>query len=310
LGVDRIWAAGHRGESIVIGIVDCGITAIGRSVQPGEVASVPRVVGGFPAADWGTTSAAWGGHGNMCATDALGMAPRAQLWDIRIAEQADPDPAVNFAAIVSNAIAGFTAAIENFLQYGTPQILSNSWGLYDSQNGLAFATDPTHPFTRKVEEALDAGILMLFAAGNCGADCPSTRCGSSVGPGASILGPNGHARVMTVGAANRNDIWCGFSSQGPAVLPPKAAKPDFCATSHFAGFFPRSGSTVPFDGGTSAATAVTAGIVALLKQKQPALTQDQAKTALGDTAKDIRAPGRDSDSGAGVIRAKAAYDTI
>ncbi len=311
LGVDQIWAAGQHGENIVIGIVDCGITAIGRTPRPGESANVPGVIGGFPAADWGTTSAAWDGHGNMCATDVLGMAPNAQLWDIRIAEVDDTShPAANFAAYVSNAIAGYEAAIQNYLNFGTPQILSNSWGLYNSQNGPAFATDPTHPFTRKVEEALDAGIFVLFAAGNCGAVCPSSRCGGSIGSGASILGPNGHARVMTVGAANRNDGWCGFSSQGPAALPPYAAKPDFCATSHFSGYFPRGGSVVPFDGGTSAATAVAAGVVALLKQKQPALTQDQAKAALMNTAKDIRAPGWDIDSGAGIIRAKAAYNTI
>src|SRR5262249_50371641 len=36
LGVDQLWAAGKRGTGIVIGIVDGGITAVGRPVKPGE----------------------------------------------------------------------------------------------------------------------------------------------------------------------------------------------------------------------------------------------------------------------------------
>src|SRR5262249_47991909 len=85
LGVNKIWAAGHRGEGIVIGIVDGGICAIGRRPKAGETARIPNVVDGFPA-DWGTTGAPskWGNHGNMTATDALAIAPKAKLYDIRV----------------------------------------------------------------------------------------------------------------------------------------------------------------------------------------------------------------------------------
>jgi len=65
LGVDQIWRAGFRGDGIVVGIVDGGITALGRTPRPGETARIPRVIGGWPTADWGTTAAAWGEHGNM-----------------------------------------------------------------------------------------------------------------------------------------------------------------------------------------------------------------------------------------------------
>ncbi|HYB43031.1 MAG TPA: S8 family serine peptidase, partial [Candidatus Methylomirabilis sp.] len=195
---------------------------------------------------------------------------------------------------------------------GTPHILSNSWGLYASSTDPSYAFDPDSPFARAVEQALGEGILVLFSAGNCGGKCPFSNCGGTdTGPGKSILGPNGHPGVMTVGAADLDDEWCGYTSQGPAALPPFAAKPDFCGYTRFDGYFPSADPTVrDFDGGTSAATAVAAGVVALLVQKRPFLTQDEAKAALMETAEDIWAPGFDANSGAGIIRARAAFRAI
>ncbi|XQQ07781.1 MAG: S8 family serine peptidase [Leptolyngbya sp. IPPAS B-1204] len=293
LGVDRIWATGHRGEGIVVGVVDGGITAEGRPVLAGETSRrIPRVIGGWPTADWGTRASAWSEHGNMCATDVLGMAPQARIYDIRISGGST-------SATISAALAGFQWAINQHRVDGTPHILSNSWGIFQEAWDSVYARDPNHPFTRKVVEAINQGILVLFAAGNCGGTCPDGRCGSDSGPGRSIWGANGHPMVMTVGAVNRNEQFVGYSSQGPAALDPQ--KPDFCSITHFRGYF---GS----DSGTSAATPIAAGVVALLKQAKPAMTQDQAKHALHSTAKDIGAAGWDQHSGAGIIQAKAAFD--
>jgi hypothetical protein len=306
-------------------MVDGGITAIGRPIKAGEVAKISNVVDGWPDADWGTTAEGWDQHGNMTAHDVLGIAPNVKLWDIRIWQAATGNLATDFTGLVSNALAGYRKAIDTHTATGAPHILSNSWGLYNRNNGLDYATNPQSPFALMVEEALDAGILVLFAAGNCGGGCPfpqNSRCGANDrGPGNSILGPNGHPRVMTVGAANKKGRWCGYTSQGPAVLPPNARKPDFCSIAHFDGYFPTQPFPNPsgnpardFDGGTSAATAVAAGVVALLMEKRKrgglTLSQDEAKTALMDTAKDIRRVGFDRDSGAGIIRAKAAFDTL
>lgn len=312
LGVDRIWRAGYRGEGIVVAMVDGGITAHGRPVAPGEEPAIPRapatgrVVGGWPD-DWGTTALGWYQHGNMTAFDVQAVAPAASLWDIRIWE-----PGVAFGAYVSNALSGYRVAVDSHIVHGIPHILSNSWGLYDSATDPAFASDPESPFARAVEEALEEGLLLLFSAGNCGQRCPSGLCGAGdIGPGRSILGPNGHPLVMTVGAANLDDDWCAYTSQGPARLPPHAAKPDFCAYTRFDGYFPSADWALrDFDGGTSAATAVAAGVVALLRQKRPALSQEEARAALRETAEDIWSPGVDMNSGAGVIRAKAAFDAI
>jgi subtilisin family serine protease len=314
LGADQIWALGCRGTGVIVGIVDGGIASADRvNPQTGQPGPIPHVVGGWPA-DWGTDARGWGEHGNMTATDVLGIAPDVGLWDIRIWQAETGNPATDFAGFVSNALAGYRVAIDSFEAGGGPHILNNSWGLRDRNNGLAYATDPASPFTLIVEEALDAGMLVLFAAGNCGAGCPfpaGSRCGAADrGPGQSILGPNGHPRVLTIGAANLREEWCGYTSQGPAVLPPGAAKPDVSGLAQFAGYYDGHGSPGAADAGTSAATAIASGVVALLRQRRPGLTQEEARTALRTTARDIRAPGFDMDSGAGIIRARAAFDAL
>lgn len=96
---------------------------------------------------------------------------------------------------------------------------------------------------------------------------------------------------MTVGAVNSAEQFIGYSSRGPAALDPN--KPDFCSVAHFTGYFPS-------DSGTSAATPVLAGAVALLKQAKPDLTQAEVKKVLASTAKDIGPNGFDQHSGAGI----------
>ena len=316
LGVEGIQTAGFTGRGIVVGVVDGGITAHGRRTKFGGWPAIPQppavgeVIGGWPVADWGTTAEEWGQHGNMIAYDVQAIAPEAQLWDIRIAQ-----PRAEFGDLVFNAIRGYRLAIDHYKLHGVPQILVNSWGLYDSQNGPEYAFDPDSQFALLVREALDAGMLILFAAGNCGDGCPfasGTLCGfGSRGPGASILGPNGHPEVMTVGAATLRGEWCGYTSQGPAVLPPNDPdKPDFCSISQFDGFFPNESNLRPYDGGTSAATAIAAGVVALLKQARPDLTQEECKRLLRETAQPIRTSAAHGGAGAGIIDALRAFRSL
>lgn len=293
LGVDQIWQCGFNGDSVVIGIVDGGILAEGR-IDPSRPGLVPRVAAGWPEENWGTI-AGWRGHGNMVAIDALGMAPKASLYDIRISD-GSPN-----SARMSDAIAGVHWAIEKYRSTGTPQILCCGWGIYQRSGDLAYATNANHPLTRKIVEAIEEGILVLFAAGNGGQSCPATWCNGDTGPGNSIWGANGHPRVIAVGAVNKDEQLIGYSSQGPAAL--DEYKPDVCGVSHFAGYFCS-------DSGTSAACAVASGVVALLKQARPTLTQEAAKRLLKSTAKDIGPPGWDRHSGSGIIQAKAAYDKL
>ena len=229
LEADRLWAAGFRGSGIVVAVADSGLTSLGRPVKEGETPRrIPRVVDGWPADDWGTESSRWSEHGNMCATDVLGMAPDAQLYDLRIAGSGGSP------GTVSRALQAFQWAINRHRTDGTPHVISNSWGIYQESWDTAYARNPSHPFVQKVVEAMDEGILVLFAAGNCGATCADSRCSTDNGPGRSIWGANSHPRVMTVGAVNTQEELIGYSSQGPGALDPN--KPDFCSISHFTGY--------------------------------------------------------------------------
>ncbi len=289
IGVVDIWKQGVMGQGVIIGIVDGGIKALGR-VPDGKLG---RVIGGWPA-DWGT-KADWNEHGMMTATDAMVTAAKSELYDIRISD------AGSTAGVLSNALAGFEWAIQEHRNSGRPLVLSNSWGIYKESWDPNYARNPYHVFTRKVVEALDEGILVLFSAGNCGGTCPDNRCGTDNGPGKSIWGANGHPSVMTVGAVNKNYEFIGYSSEGPAAL--DSNKPDFCSISHFTGYFVS-------DTGTSAACPVAAGVVALLKQADPSLSQSGIKQLIRETAFDIGPPGWDLHSGAGVIQPYEAYKRL
>ncbi|WP_080055298.1 S8 family peptidase [Spirosoma aerolatum] len=295
LGVSTLWAKGFRGANMVVGVVDGGITAKGRTTVTVENPAnlIDNVIGGWTP-DWGTTGKGWNFHGNMCATDVLGMAPDCRLYDLRIASPTVP-------GMLSNAISAYRWAINQHMATGTPHVLTNSWGMYQPGWAPDYVNDPAHPFSRIVVEAINEGIIVLFAAGNCGSTCPDNRCGASTGPGASIWGANGHPRVMTVGAVNKNGQFVGYSSQGPASLDPH--KPDFCSVTHFKGYFTS-------DSGTSAATPIAAGVAALLKQAFPTLTHDGIKQALITTAHDIGPAGWDQHSGAGIISAIDAYTSL
>lgn len=288
LRVDEIWND-TRGNGIVIGICDMGV----------RKEEIPEVSEDGYSPWWflpqGETLAGKN-HGNMCATDALGMCPEAQIYDIGVLKANRQSE-----RIISNALAGFQWAIEKHKIDKTPHILSNSWSIFKKSDAEDYATNPNHPFTRKVIEAIQEGIIVCFSAGNCGEFCPDPLCGPDTGSGKSIWGANGHCDVITVGAVNINEELMGFSSQGPAALCDK--KPDFCGISNFRGY-------LEVDTGTSAACPIVAGVTGLLKSTDQTLTQGKMKELLQETAKDKTGNGFDYKFGYGIIQPKVAFDKI
>lgn len=288
LRVPKVWQAGYGGSGVVVGIVDSGIRAKGRVPKGG----IPNVIGGYPA-DWGTRSV--GQHGNMVAANCLKMAPLISMYDLRVIDAQ--------GGLFSNACQAFQWALSKYRQDGTPQVLNCSWGINKRVTDPVYASSPDHFFTQKVREVVQAGITVLFAAGNCGPACPLSICGNDSGPGLSIWGANGLAEVLTIGAVNVNDELIGYSSCGPAAL--SQNKPDFCGISEFDGFLAGG------DFGTSAACPLVAGVVALLKSKAPALTPAQLKVILQRTARQIGGlSGWNAFSGFGVVDAWEAFRII
>ncbi|QBF33088.1 hypothetical protein CFI11_17935 [Thalassococcus sp. S3] len=299
LGTDALWDAGYRGQSVVVGILDEGVN--------GE--EYP-VIGGFarPNAGLQPGAAAITSHGSMCAADVLVAAPSARLYDYP------------FLGIPRSggAIQMFQAVLNQWNTDGTPQITNNSYGFVGVPDPAQFpdheVNDINHPIHRKVREVVAAGVSCFFAAGNCGANCPSGACHvSGIGPGRSIHASNSLEEVITVAAVNSQHERIGYSSQGPGMF--HQQKPDIASYSHFFGNFgegrPGGTSSSAYDNGTSAATPVAAGVGAALLSANPDLTPAELKALLMQSATDLgRTVGWDAEYGEGVVNAAAAYNAM
>src|SRR5579884_233469 len=96
-----------------------------------------------------------------------------------------------------------------------------------------------------------------------------------------------------------------FTSTGGLVR----AKPDITGADGVSTTLPPGSGLNPFFG-TSAAAPAAASVAALVKSANPALTQDQIRTALTSTAIDIMGTGNDRDSGAGIVMAWEAINSL
>ena len=99
------------GAGVVIGICDTGV----------DQTKIPAVIGGWspdPNAPPGTDG---DGHGTMCATDALGVCPDAKIVDIGVLKGVGGG--VGVSGVLSDAIAAFDWALEQYRANGQPQVL-------------------------------------------------------------------------------------------------------------------------------------------------------------------------------------------
>src|SRR5262249_22557045 len=170
------------------------------------------------------------------------------------------------------------------------------------------------PLCQAVQRAVDAGLVVVAAAGNMG----KTADGQPVVGG--ILSPANTPAVLTVGALNTrgtpdrsDDVMATYSSRGPTrfdwVLKPEIAAPGnkIVAASADGSYLSRtypervvsgSGTNAYIElSGTSMSCAVAAGAVALLLQADPSFTPDQVKLVLQLTSSPV--------AGAGLIEAGA-----
>ncbi|MCH7548470.1 MAG: S8 family serine peptidase [Candidatus Krumholzibacteriota bacterium] len=305
------------GRGVLVAIVDTGVNTAYLSAQ-----------GKHPTFDLGRSWAWKGGltpgsmavgHGTMCAFDVCIAAPRCTLLDIAVLHPIAPPPGGTvMGALLSDAIRAYRHLLSIMLVPHRPgenrsMVVNNSWGMfhpswdYPVGHPGNYSDNPNHPFNRIVASLERAGADILFAAGNCGADCPDGRCQGTTSN--AIYGANSHPAVLCVGGVDTNKDRVGYSTIGPGRITRR--KPDICGYTHFSG-----SGVYPADGGTSAATPVVSGVVAGVRSKRPynpsdAQTHPEAiRNLLRSTAEDRGAAGYDYRYGYGIVDGCALVDKL
>jgi len=320
---------GYRGAGIGIAVIDSGVAAWHDDLSYLGSSSLVKTKNGQRVAAFvdfvngRTTPYDDNGHGTHVAGiiggngyDSLGVragiAPDAHLVSLKVLDQ-------NGRGVISNVISALDWIVANKTAYNLRVInLSVGAGVSESYK--------TDPLTLAAKRAVEAGIVVVTAAGNLGKNAQGQTQYGAIGA------PGNAPWVITVGAYSHegtvvrtDDVMAGFSSRGPTAFDYEA-KPDIVApgvgtvslsdpggllyatkpTALLAGII---GGGLPYFSlsGTSMASPVVAGSVALMLQANPSLTPNLVKAILEYTAQLY--PDYDSlTQGAGFLNTKGAVD--
>lgn len=285
------------GAGVTIAVIDSGV-----QVDHPDLSVIPGHDYVDRDEDPSPDSSAEGPHGTCVAGVAAGMgdngygvagvAWNADVYAIRL---------IGGATSMEDLYDAFVEAVD-----AGASVLSNSWGFGDDcSQSVAFAA-----FTDMFRYAEDVGrgglgSVVTFAAGNGGCDIAAN-------------GMLAHRSLIVVAALESNDVRAWYSAYGDAV--DIAAPTSLLTTDMVAGGYGSYGGDDGFvDGfsGTSAATPVVSGVVALMMEANPRLTAEQVRDVLCLTAvrNDIANAGYDAEGwspyyGCGRIDAGAAVAAV
>ncbi len=308
LQVTELMNRGMDGSNVFVAIVDTGVNL-------SHLQSKGQDPGFDGAHSWSPVSGSVLGdmpvdHGTMCAFDVCITAPECTLLDYALL-QSQATGGSTMDGFLSDAVKGFSQLLTLMTGPNSPQalVVNNSWGMFHSSwdfpvgHAGNYSDNPDHPFNIIVESLEDAGADILFAAGNCGAECPDGRCEDENDQG--IYGANSHSSVLSIAGVSIDRERLGYSTQGPGRLDQN--KPDLSAYTHFAG-----SEVYSADSGTSAACPVAAGLVAAVRSVYPhtELTSAQLRNLLRRSARDLGGIGFDFDHGYGLIDTAALLDLL
>jgi serine protease AprX len=314
------WASeqfGVDGTGVGVATIDSGVNAFHDDLDGRVVHFADFVNGGTtPYDDYGHGTHVAGiiaGSGVDSGGERRGIASGAHLVVLKALD-------VTGNGYSSNVIAAIDYAIANRATYNIRVLnLSVAAGVYES-----FWKDP---LTLAAKRAVDAGIVVVAAAGNQGRG-PTGRAHYG-----GIASPGNAPWVLTVGAAHdlgtldrRDDVVAGFSARGPVAID-GTAKPDVIAPGVGIESTTDSGSALyasnprgriwgsvatasePYLSltGTSMAAPVVTGVVALMLQANPTLTPNAVKAILEYTA-ETRAGYDFLTQGAGFLNARGAVE--
>jgi serine protease AprX len=321
---------GYTGAGVGVAVIDSGITGwhadltqpmtyTGVRVKNGQrVAAFVDFVNGRTAAyddnGHGTHVAGIiGGNGRDSNYVRAGIAPFAHLVGLKVLDDRG-------RGVISNVIAALDWVVANKAVHNI-RVVNLSVGAAVTES---YETDP---LTVAAKRAVDAGIVVVTAAGNLGKNANGqTQYGAITAPGNAPW-------VVTVGAFSHqgtitrtDDVIAGYSSRGPTAIDFQA-KPDLVAPGTGIVSLADPSSTMYYSKaayllsgalfsnvkpylsltGTSMASPVVAGTVALMLQANPSLTPNMVKAILQYTAQVN--PGYNAlTQGAGFLNTKGAVE--
>jgi hypothetical protein len=214
LNVAALRARGLDGAGVALAIMDTGINL---QYLAGKLGTMPQL---DVANSWRNPAGPVQpgmhpvDHGTMCAFDALIAAPKATLIDFPILAAKAPGGALS-GSTLSVAIQAYAQLLSSWavayapggLHKYTALVVSNSWGMFhpswDFPAGHPgrYIDNPNHPFMQMLNSLATHGVDIVFAAGNCGAQCPDGRC-QALTTG-TITGASASPDVLTLGDATR-----------------------------------------------------------------------------------------------------------
>lgn len=287
MGVDDVWLNhGIYGEGISIAIVDTGVdnahvglddmddnqftfddmkvVAYYDAVQDAVICS-PCLPG--ESIDSGTHGthvagiAAGTGAGDNTGTPHTGVAPKANLVNVLACCDGD----------IEDIIRGVEWTIEN-QKVVTPNIRVMTSSLGEQQVEFHIDNDGSSAWSQIVDAAVESGLVVTLSAGN--------EFGSATGAGCNTIDSPGDSRLpITVASLDKDLSLAIYSSRG--YTSDGRVKPDVAAIgSNIMAPNQGTGTGYTSKSGTSMATPLMAGIVALTLEANPDLTPAEVKDTL------------------------------
>jgi len=289
------WGLYGVSENVVVAVIDEGVELTHPDLNLVTGYDYDGSVGGGARGDHGTACAGEVGASRDNATGVIGVAPNCKIMLV----------------YWGTTYGDLASAIDVAVAHGA-NILSNSWGWVGA---------PSTDITDAINDALAAGRVVVFAAGNGPDRSPWTY--DVAYPGSLT----GSTDVICVGASSPTDQHKNVSSSdgeyywGSSYV---GDGPDVCAPGVWSYTTDRQGANGYNDGtthlsdadythdfgGTSSSTPKVAAIAALLLSANPSLTPGQVKAILRNTADDIGAAGVDDVTGAGRANAYRAVRSL
>ncbi|MBK8501007.1 MAG: S8 family serine peptidase [Saprospiraceae bacterium] len=316
LKVPALKSCGMTGKGVKVAIVDTGVNMSYLNSQ-GKNPGFDAANSWKPSSSTVVPGSAPVDHGTMCAFDVCIAAPDCTILDIALLTTQRSGSTV-MEGFLSDAILAYRHLLNILATQGRPGenkslVVNNSWGMfhpswdYPVGHPGNYSDNPNHPFNQIVHTLERAGADILFAAGNCGKDCPDGRCQGITAN--TIYGANSSPYVTCVAGVDTTKKRVGYSAIGPGRLTNK--KPDIAGYTHFSG-----SGVYSADGGTSAACPVTSGVVAAIRTKRPLNTSDPAtspsaiRSLMFSAAEDLGPTGYDYLHGHGVVSTQKMIDKI